>query len=528
MSENRGTLTMIHPRGETLKAYERSLKNLCSVARNTEDYVDPGMDQFKMRGKKAGDELRDRMVFLLNHMMMLRGETLRSTNLNHLFSLEFKDEGATRCPVFVMMITGGKTNQEMNKLYSGVIRHKNVYTCAFGALTRGQKADKSVSYNTQLTSIDNAFEAIGFNSKKKTHSGRQAVAREAEMAGLSLDHIRRVGKWNSESMENNYLTYLPQWQQKMTDGRFEQTICGEGFLRLLVDWRFASFSEELTTAMDITTPPAELEMQRIVSQVNSRINELAEQIRTASRPASEVNPALMEALKKIDERLDNLTSRIKGEAEEEEEDHINRSYKFNRDLTTVYALWKEWTIGVNEGQPSVNYMNELYGTKWRADAKYYSKRLIIINEIKRVVEEQDITLEGAVEVIENLRNSLEGALNVSAYTFDDSTRAFASVRVGVQAIQPIREVDFMGNIMGFGAEDGCTPINEETASLTREYLKLKFIIFKYVWENDRLIRKNENLGEPFSDYLESLYEDLVKANLADKYVKRSSLLKVLK
>lgn len=67
--------------------------------------------------------------------------------------------------------------------------------------------------------------------------------------------------------------------------------------------------------------------------------------------------------------------------------------------------------------------------------------------------------------------------------------------------------------MGFGADDGCTPINEETAPLTREYLKLKFIIFKYVWENwdnERLIRKNENLREPFSDYLESLYEDLGK------------------
>lgn len=43
MSENRGILTMVHPRGETLKTYERSLKKLCSVARSTEDYVDPGI-----------------------------------------------------------------------------------------------------------------------------------------------------------------------------------------------------------------------------------------------------------------------------------------------------------------------------------------------------------------------------------------------------------------------------------------------------------------------------------------------------
>ncbi|KAI9486774.1 MAG: hypothetical protein EXX96DRAFT_472988, partial [Benjaminiella poitrasii] len=54
--------------------------------------------------------------------------------LNHLFSLEFKDKGAIKCPVFVMMITGGKTNQKQNRLYSGVIRHKNVQTCAFGSV----------------------------------------------------------------------------------------------------------------------------------------------------------------------------------------------------------------------------------------------------------------------------------------------------------------------------------------------------------------------------------------------------------
>jgi hypothetical protein len=44
--------------------------------------------------KNACSALRDRMIFLLNHMMMLRGETLREANLNHLFSLDFKDEGS--------------------------------------------------------------------------------------------------------------------------------------------------------------------------------------------------------------------------------------------------------------------------------------------------------------------------------------------------------------------------------------------------------------------------------------------------
>ncbi|OBZ80164.1 hypothetical protein A0J61_11787 [Choanephora cucurbitarum] len=73
-----------------------------------------------------------------------------------------------------------------------------------------------------------------------------------------------------------------------------------------------------------------------------------------------------------------------------------------------------------------------------------------------------------------------GALHVSAYTFDDANRAFASIRVGVQSVAPIREIDFRGNTTGFGIADGCVPVDEENAPPNREYAKLKFIIFKYV------------------------------------------------
>lgn len=46
------------------------------------------------------EALRDRMVLLMNHMMLLRGETSREIDLSHMFSLEFTDEGVARCPVF--------------------------------------------------------------------------------------------------------------------------------------------------------------------------------------------------------------------------------------------------------------------------------------------------------------------------------------------------------------------------------------------------------------------------------------------
>ncbi|KAI8327323.1 hypothetical protein EDC96DRAFT_532143 [Choanephora cucurbitarum] len=103
---------------------------------------------------------------------------------------------------------------------------------------------------------------------------------------------------------------------------------------------------------------------------------------------------------------------------------------------------------------------------------------------------------------------VSGTLYVSAYTFDDSVRAFACIRVGVQAIAPIREVDFQGNISGFGPDQGCIPITEGNAPLNREYVKLKFIFFKYVWEN----WNNETLS--VKDYLEGLYDDLVELDKA--------------
>lgn len=52
---------------------------------------------------------------------------------------------------------------------------------------------------------------MGINSTDKAHLGRQQTgAREVEMAGLYHDHTRRVGTWDSESIEDSFLTGLPR------------------------------------------------------------------------------------------------------------------------------------------------------------------------------------------------------------------------------------------------------------------------------------------------------------------------------
>lgn len=102
---------------------------------------------------------------------------------------------------------------------------------------------------------------------------------------------------------------------------------------------------------------------------------------------------------------------------------------------------------------------------------------------------------------------------MSAFIFDDSTKPYASVRVGVESIAPIRELDFSGRSIGAVLPEGYMPINEKDIPLDREYKKLKFLIYKYTWENWDNINlvaetKAAAIKEVFADQLEDLYFEL--------------------
>jgi hypothetical protein len=61
------------------------------------------------------------------------------------------------------------------------------------------------------------------------------------------------------------------------------------------------------------------------------------------------------------------------------------TYSMNREATTILDLWREWTVGVLPGKPSIEQLNEKYGSKWRVgkEANFYSTRKVLIDEIKR-------------------------------------------------------------------------------------------------------------------------------------------------
>jgi Centromere DNA-binding protein complex CBF3 subunit, domain 2 len=73
-----------------------------------------------------------------------------------------------------------------------------------------EESTATLSYRAHYGAIVKAFEALGIRAKAKTHASRGSGARMAEVAGATEAQIRRLGRWNNNTMEGCYLTALPR------------------------------------------------------------------------------------------------------------------------------------------------------------------------------------------------------------------------------------------------------------------------------------------------------------------------------
>ncbi|KFH67149.1 hypothetical protein MVEG_07672 [Podila verticillata NRRL 6337] len=89
-------------------------------------------------------------------------------------------------------------------------------------------------------------------------------------------------------------------------------------------------------------------------------------------------------------------------------------YVMNRQVNTVPELWKEWTVGLGPGNPSIRQLEAQYGPSWRTTssaANFFSRRLRIINEIQRMIDFEGMSEEEAVNRLEMRREQGVAALN---------------------------------------------------------------------------------------------------------------------
>ncbi|KAI7870077.1 uncharacterized protein EV154DRAFT_607637 [Mucor mucedo] len=114
------------------------------------------------------------------------------------------------------------------------------------------------------------------------------------------------------------------------------------------------------------------------------------------------------------------------------------------------------------------------------------------------------------------KHYITGPLNITAFTFDDSNRAFCSVKLNVHNIRPLAITDEEGNVIPTDA----TRIrlrDIESLPLT----KFKYLVHKYVWENisnDKIVfgnttEKGTHNLDSFAKALSTMHDALVNKKL---------------
>ena len=90
------------------------------------------------------------------------------------------------------------------------------------------------------------------------------------------------------------------------------------------------------------------------------------------------------------------------------------SYRMCRSVKTVEALWREWTVGLN-GQPSVSALDSRWGNRWRAgrqaELQWYSLRLEVIKEIRRIAHMHRSSEQQAMRVLQHHQQQMGYSLD---------------------------------------------------------------------------------------------------------------------
>ncbi|OBZ82262.1 hypothetical protein A0J61_09688 [Choanephora cucurbitarum] len=111
------------------------------------------------------------------------------------------------------------------------------------------------------------------------------------------------------------------------------------------------------------------------------------------------------------------------------------------------------------------------------------------------------------------RHHFIGNLNVTAYTFDHTSRAFASIRMSVDGVRPILQVSDDGHVIPAQAQR----IRVRDFDRRQRFYKLKFMVYKYVWENideDFVTLSDGSSIDTFATEVSRMYTDLVTRGLA--------------
>ena len=104
------------------------------------------------------------------------------------------------------------------------------------------------------------------------------------------------------------------------------------------------------------------------------------------------------------------------------------SYRLSREVYTIPDLWREWTVGLVVGLPSIDQLDCCWTSRWGSpeERQYYSIRKVIIDEVHRRaaiygeaqavarMEEERLVAKASLDKVSKMLRAAKKAGNVEA------------------------------------------------------------------------------------------------------------------
>ena len=104
------------------------------------------------------------------------------------------------------------------------------------------------------------------------------------------------------------------------------------------------------------------------------------------------------------------------------------SYRLSREVYTIPDLWREWTVSLAVGPPSIDELDRRWRSRWCSpkERQYYSTRKVIIDEVRRRaasngeaqavtrMEEERLTAKTSLDRVSKMLRTAKKAGNIKA------------------------------------------------------------------------------------------------------------------
>ncbi|EDN05524.1 predicted protein [Histoplasma mississippiense (nom. inval.)] len=343
--KSRGINSSDHPRGQLVSAVLRTHETKESVRKRAQ-YVDRGANtlqdgyneklmihlmKFCWTGWYKNDQtsvishLRTGLNFLMNHNMLLRGETSRTAQLPDLFTLQLSNEGPTPCWPMILITDNGKTNQLGRLEYAAVMRHKNPLLCTISHLAfylfyrwnivRESLPDfrrRSLCSYEQWQGLNHRLRATTFFLEPPSPPRKQLEAAIWPWVDVWLDRFdsyerlsqkqRQTQRREREAAE---MEEVKETEQELPED--EQDLAAQGFLRLLKQLRtvilqdsvllqrqfpdhplwsdalfvredYQKYTLQIVQALETAVEPQEIQIQRVVPVIADQLKNVRQEM----------------------------------------------------------------------------------------------------------------------------------------------------------------------------------------------------------------------------------------------------------